>query len=116
MFVENILVGSFPAALLPNLEVPDQVGWGGFTMTSKGAPSPPMGSSYFPDGNFYHACYFSSITYRDPYNHLYGPKESSIVKFNDALDCYGVEYYDAQPIPTGNAVQFGGPGGDCGNN
>ncbi|KAK2430757.1 hypothetical protein QL285_029062 [Trifolium repens] len=110
---ENI--GYFPASLFSNLTSADQVGWGGRTTTSLGGTSPPMGSGYFPDNVLSHASYFIYITYRDnDSRENYEPDRSLTNTFSDKPNCYTAEYYGEQD-DVGHYLQFGGPGGNCGN-
>ncbi|XP_020206465.1 uncharacterized protein LOC109791566 [Cajanus cajan] len=112
----GINVGYFPAALFSNLASADQVGWGGRTRPPPGTPSPPMGSGHFPDYNIVHACYFTFVSYRDASGKNHGPEVNQIKTFTDNSDCYGVKYYGYIPKPNvGHVLQFGGPGGNCGN-
>ncbi|CAI8589841.1 unnamed protein product [Vicia faba] len=109
-------VGYYPQALFSNLKEAVQVGWGGGTIAI-GVPSPQMGSGSFPDENFEHACYFKNIGYKNGTNsQYYGPEHYAAETYHDAPECFGVEYYDKQKSPFGYSLQFGGPGGQCGDN
>ncbi|XP_061374670.1 protein neprosin-like [Gastrolobium bilobum] len=110
--LENKNVGYFPAALFSNLTSADQVGWGGRTTTTGGAPSPPMGSGYFPDGDFVHACYFKNVTFRNASRQDDGPPEYLAEPYTDKPDCFGVKYYGYVNDFFNYALQFGGPGGE----
>ncbi|CAK8531945.1 unnamed protein product [Lathyrus sativus] len=106
-------VGYYPQALFNNLKTADQVGWGGATI-AMGAPSPQMGSGFFPDRNFGHACYFKNIGYKNKTNSAYyGPDEYLTDIYRDVPSCFGVDYYGKQNSPYGYSLQFGGPGGRC---
>ncbi|KAK7372292.1 hypothetical protein VNO80_05667 [Phaseolus coccineus] len=110
---ENI--GYFPSKLFSNMNSADQVGWGGRTMTPPNTPAPPMGSGYFPDRNFAHACYFKHISFQNASRSDYGPTFDDVGTFNDNPNCFGVMYYEDLGGDTGYSLQFGGPGGNCGN-
>jgi len=110
---ENI--GYFPAKLFSNMTSADQVGWGGRTLTPPNTPSPPMGSGYFPDKNFVHACYFRQVSVQNGSRQDYGPDLYATKTVNDNSHCYGVEYYENLGDEVGFSLQFGGPGGNCGN-
>ncbi|KAL5098237.1 hypothetical protein RYX36_002564 [Vicia faba] len=106
-------IGYYPQELFNNLKEAVQVGWGGSTI-AMGDPSPKMGSGYFPDKNFKHACYFLNIGYKNATNsQYYGPNYSEAKGFHDVPECFGVEYYGRQESPYGYCLQFGGPGGKC---
>jgi len=92
------------------------VGWGGLTETPVGSPSPPMGSGHIPDHNYIHAWYFTHVSFQDKSREDLGPSKSMTRTFlNAPAKCYGVDYYDFDGMEAGYALQFGGPGGDCGN-
>lgn len=111
----NVAVGYFPAKLFSNLSSADKVGWGGRTLTPRNSLSPTMGSGYFPDGNFDHACYFTYISYRNASRINYGPENYQIEKYVDNPNCFGLTYYGNLHRKVEYCLQFGGPGGDCGN-
>ncbi|XP_061374669.1 protein neprosin-like [Gastrolobium bilobum] len=115
LIMENANVGYFPADLFFNLTTADQVGWGGRTTTAAGTPSPPMGSGYFPDENYIHACYFIGVKYQNASRQDYEPENYLTETFTDKPDCFGVEYYGYEDTELGYALQFGGPGGACFN-
>jgi len=108
-------LGYFPASLFPKLTFADQVGWGGSTATPRGSPSPPMGSGYFPDNIFDHAAYFKYVTYQSDSRKDIGPDKSLIRTFSDKPKCFSAEYYGDQGRDVGFSLQFGGPGGNCGD-
>ncbi|KAK7372343.1 hypothetical protein VNO80_05721 [Phaseolus coccineus] len=108
-------IGYFPAALFSNMSSANIVGWGGRTKTSVGTPSPQMGSGYFPDGNSVHACYFRSALIQDASRKSYAPKPYQVRAFTDRPTCFGVTSYGDQGGFMGYVMQFGGPGGNCGN-
>ncbi|XP_024640737.2 uncharacterized protein [Medicago truncatula] len=111
---ENEHIGYYPASLFSNLPYADQVGWGGRTTTSVGAPNPPMGSGLFPDNIFTHACYFKNVTYRNKFGQSFGPPDVLTKAFFDEPHCYSAEYYGDEDKLVGYSLQFGGPGGECG--
>jgi len=107
-------IGYFPAALFSNMANADKVGWGGFTVTPAGSPSPPMGSGHFPNDDFIYGCYFINIAFQNESRKDYGPVTDYVDQYNDAgTECYGVEYYGDQRGDVGYSLQFGGPGGNC---
>jgi len=93
----------------------DQVGWGGRTSTPPNTPSPQLGSGYLPDNNFVHACYFRSLSFQDVSRQDHEPSYDEIFTLNDKPDCVDVKYYEDVGAEIGHAIQFGGPGGLCGN-
>ena len=113
--IENKSIGYFPAALFSNMDSADQVGWGGRTRTSVGNPSPPMGSGYLPDDNFVHACYFRHVAFRTSSGEDYGPAGDIVQVFTDKENCFGAKYYGNVGEEAGYSLQFGGPGGICGD-
>jgi hypothetical protein len=114
--VVNTSIGYFPAQLFSNLATANTVGWGGLTVTPSGSSNPPMGSGYLPDENFVHACYFTHIAYRDKSKQDLGPSTQMTQKFlNTPTNCYDLHYYEDAGTEAGYALQFGGPGGYCGN-
>ncbi|RDX64469.1 hypothetical protein CR513_56972, partial [Mucuna pruriens] len=115
LHIQNIGIGYFPAALFPNLDSANQVGWGGRTKTPPGTPSPPMGSGHFPDNNFFHSCYFKSVSVQNSTKINYGPGVYKIEKYSDKPNCFGAVYSGDQGNAVGPSLQFGGPGGNCGN-
>jgi len=93
----------------------DQVGWGGRTLTPPNTPSPRMGSGYFPDKNFGLSCYFRQVSFQNESRTDYGPPIYDTGTINDNPSCFGVEYYGDLGRKAGYSLQFGGPGGECGN-
>ncbi|XP_045831258.1 uncharacterized protein LOC123922605 [Trifolium pratense] len=110
---KNQNIGYFPASLFSNLTSAGQVGWGGKTTTSPGSPSPPMGSGYFPDNVFNHACYFRHVTFQNDSRQDFGPEDYLVDTFSDKPNCYSAEYYGNERSDVGYCLQFGGPGGRC---
>ncbi|KHN39468.1 hypothetical protein glysoja_016855 [Glycine soja] len=113
--LESTTIGYFPIALFSNLTSAEQGGWGGRTHAPPGAPSPPMGSGYFPDDNLVHACYFRQVSFKNGSIQDYGPEEYHVHTNTDNPSCFGVEYYGDQGRQAGYSLQFGGPGGNCDN-
>ncbi|KAI4334781.1 hypothetical protein L6164_013491 [Bauhinia variegata] len=111
---QNIDVGYFPASLFTNLASAELVGWGGRTVAPVNGPSPPMGSGYFPDDNFVHADYFRQITFKNESRIDYVPGYRG-ESYTDIPNCFGAKYYHPDEHSFyGYALQFGGPGGNCG--
>ncbi|CAJ2653096.1 unnamed protein product [Trifolium pratense] len=110
---KNQNIGYFPASLFSNLTSAGQVGWGGKTTTSPGSPSPPMGSGYFPDNVFNHACYFRHVTFQNDSRQDFGPEDYLVDTFSDKPNCYSAEFYGNERSDVGYCLQFGGPGGRC---
>ncbi|CAJ1970850.1 unnamed protein product [Sphenostylis stenocarpa] len=108
-------VGYFPAKLFSNLKSANQVGWGGRTLTPPGTPSPQMGSGYLPDGNFLHACYFRHISFQNATRKDFPPQQFQADTIVDKPDCFDAKYYGDLGGQVGYSLQFGGPGGRCGN-
>lgn len=113
--LESTTIGYFPIALFSNMASAQQGGWGGKTHAPPGAPSPPMGSGYFPDDNLVHACYFRQVSFKNGSIQDYGPEEYHVHTNTDNPSCFGVEYYGDQGRQAGYSLQFGGPGGNCDN-
>jgi len=114
--IENKFIGYFPAKLFSNMSSVDQVGWGGRTRTHPGTQSPQMGSGHFPhDDNPRHACYFKLVSIQDNERKTHGAKVYETHSFTDNPMCYDVRYYGDQGPYFGYVLQFGGPGGNCGN-
>ncbi|KAK7320931.1 hypothetical protein VNO77_30890 [Canavalia gladiata] len=112
----NMYIGYFPATLFSNLSSAKIGGWGGRTTTSKGTSSPPMGSGTFPDGIIYNACQFSSVSFQNSLRQNFGPKIPQTKTIVDRSNCYGAENYGDQGGPQVRYfLQFGGPGGNCGD-
>ncbi|KAG4954248.1 hypothetical protein JHK87_039842 [Glycine soja] len=111
----NQIIGYFPATLFSNMTSADQVGWGGRTRTPPNTPSPPMGSRHFPDHTFTHACYFRFMSFQNEVIRNYGIGPRGAQTFSDRSDCFGVQYFGYFSEDIGYSVQFGGPGGSCGN-
>ncbi|ESW13816.1 hypothetical protein PHAVU_008G228600 [Phaseolus vulgaris] len=107
-------MGYFPAKLFSNMNSADKVGFGGRTLTPKGSPSPPMGSGHFPDENFYHASFYKWINVEN-LTRDFGPEKYQIENYIDHPKCFGVSYYGKLQKKFGYTLQFGGPGGNCGN-
>jgi hypothetical protein len=102
--IHNQAVGYFPVSLFTNLKAADQVAWGGGTVAID-APSPPMGSGYFPDGNPYHSCYFKNIAYKNAIGSG-DIRPNKVLEISDVPNCYRVKYQ-----PNDYSLLFGGPGG-----
>ncbi|XP_058744796.1 protein neprosin-like [Vicia villosa] len=111
----NKMLGYFPSSIVPNLASAVEVGWTGQTRAPVNARSPPMGSGSYPDRNIVHASYFTHISYQDGSRTNQEPSKESTRIFSDAPNCYRAEYYGDEGSEYGHVIQFGGPGGDCGN-
>ncbi|CAK8538110.1 unnamed protein product [Lathyrus sativus] len=109
------LLGYFPSSIFSNLNSASEVGWTGQTRAPVNAPSPPMGSGSYPDRNILHASYFTHISYQDDSRTNREPNKESTRTFSDAPNCYRAEYYGDEGSEFGYTLQFGGPGGNCGN-
>ncbi|QCE01181.1 hypothetical protein DEO72_LG7g2475 [Vigna unguiculata] len=93
----------------------ERVGWGGRTMTHHGIPSPQMGSGYFPDQNFVHAAYFKFISIQDQVRKDLEPDTDMTETLADKPNCFNAQHFGALGRDVGNSLQFGGPGGECGD-
>lgn len=113
--VKNYDIGYFPAKLFSNLKMAAKVGWGGRTLTSRGSPSPPMGSGHFPDLIIAHASFFREISFKNTSKRNFGPERYQIEEYIDKPDCFGLRYYGDVGKSLHCFLQFGGPGGNCGN-
>jgi len=111
----GIYIGYYPAKLFSNLGSANKVGLGGRTFTPRGSHSPPMESGHFPDKNFFHASYFKLIFIQNASRRNYGPEKYQIENYIDKPKCFGLNYYSNLYKIYGYALQFGGPGGNCGN-
>ncbi|KAL2317270.1 hypothetical protein Fmac_031146 [Flemingia macrophylla] len=110
---ENI--GYFPGTLFSNMSSTDYVGWGGETITPAGTPSPQMGSGYFPDGKLTRTGYFKNVAILDELMHSYPASVSCAVNFNDIPNCFKAAYHSDLGDPNIISLEFGGPGGNCGD-
>lgn len=117
MSIEETQIGYFPAALFSNLASARDVGWGGGTYTPSGTVSPPMGSGHLPDHNFTHACYFRHVLYYFAPGLYHSPLKTELGGFADNPGCYDAFYYGEEDEEEyyKYALQFGGPGGNCGD-
>jgi hypothetical protein len=115
LLVQETPIGYFPAHLFSNLVAANTVGWGGLAATPTGT-SPPMGSGLFPDKSYIHACYFRYISYQNKDRKKATPAEDLTRKIlNAPAKCYAIDYYEYDGKEAGHALEFGGPGGYCGN-
>ncbi|RDX60296.1 hypothetical protein CR513_61573, partial [Mucuna pruriens] len=74
----------------------------------------PVG--YFPIALFSNLTSADKVGYVSFQNGLrrdFGPDD--VKTFSDNTDCFGVEYYGNQKGEVGYSLQFGGPGGNCGD-
>ncbi|KAI6706337.1 hypothetical protein NL676_009299 [Syzygium grande] len=107
-------VGYWPAELLPEMkDGAELLFFGGGTSAFKDMPFPPMGSGYFPDKSFSHACYIRQIHYTDRSKAWIVPKSWQVSTQTSSKDCYGVAVNDDDDY-MGYTLLFGGPGGYCG--
>ncbi|XP_017406518.1 uncharacterized protein LOC108319780 isoform X2 [Vigna angularis] len=113
--VKRKFIGYFPAKLFTNMSSANEVGWGGRTRTASGTLSPQMGSGHLPDGNCSHSGYFRKVTIEGVKRIPYGPEIFQASSFTDKPNCFGVKYFGFLGPKFGNLIQFGGPGGNCGN-
>ncbi|KAF8379158.1 hypothetical protein HHK36_028587 [Tetracentron sinense] len=112
---ENIHVGYWPKSIFTHLaKGASQVSWGGRTSSRPEAPSAQMGSGYFPNDNFRHACFFRQIQYINGSHALQGPELYETIEYIDKPDCYNLKYYGDRGNDMGCAFLFGGRGGNCG--
>jgi len=75
-----------------------------------------MGSGLFPnEDNFAQGCYFRNVTYQGSFRKDYSPPKLLVEVFSDKPDCYLAEYYGYKGESVGYSLQFGGPGGNCGD-
>jgi hypothetical protein len=72
-----------------------------------------MGSGYFPDDVFNHACYFKNIIYQNDSRESYGLGQFLTKTISDKPNCYSAQYYGDKGGDIGYSLQFGGPGGKC---
>ncbi|XP_056173909.1 uncharacterized protein LOC115667595 [Syzygium oleosum] len=107
-------VGYWPAELLPEMkDGAEALFFGGGTSAFKDMPFPPMGSGYFPDKSFSHACYIRQIHYTDRSKEWKVPESWQVSTQTSSKDCYGVAVNDDDDY-MGYTLLFGGPGGYCG--
>jgi hypothetical protein len=66
-----------------------------------------MGSGYFPNDVFNHACHFKNITYQNDSRENYEPDRFLTKTFSDKPNCYTAEYYGEQG-DVGYSLQFEG--------
>ncbi|GAU13210.1 hypothetical protein TSUD_234170 [Trifolium subterraneum] len=75
-----------------------------------------MGSGLFPDHSYIHACYFRYILYQDKKRKKVEPAEYMTENtLNVPAKCYAIKYYEYDGKEARHALEFGGPGGYCGN-
>ncbi|KAK7321489.1 hypothetical protein VNO77_32192 [Canavalia gladiata] len=115
LIIENKTIGYFPAQLFSNMSSAEKVGWGGFTRARPGNVSPPMGSGLFPDGQFVHASYFRNISYQNVSRLENIPSRYTKYSLITNSDCFGLQDYGYRSRKFGYTIEFGGPGGACGN-
>lgn len=113
--LQDEMLGYFPASLFSDLNYVREVGWGGRTSTSLSSPSPPMGSGVFPDNVYNHASYFTHVSFQINSTERLEPETYTVKTFNDKPDCFFVEYYGLLDEEFKYSLQFGGPGGSCGD-
>ncbi|PNY13650.1 hypothetical protein L195_g010310 [Trifolium pratense] len=59
---------------------------------------------------------YGHISYQDTNRRKAEPAEYKTRKFlNAPAKCYAIDYYEYDGKEAGNALEFGGPGGYCGN-
>ncbi|XP_056159639.1 uncharacterized protein LOC130135159 [Syzygium oleosum] len=88
--------------------------YGGVTYASKDMAFPPMGSGYFPDKSYSHACYFRQIQHMDGSRDWKVPESYRVSTHTSSEDCYGAAVNNADEF-MGYTLLFGGPGGaNCG--
>ncbi|XP_056173910.1 uncharacterized protein LOC130139934 [Syzygium oleosum] len=92
--------------------------YSGATHTSQGMAFPAMGSGYFPDNSYSHACYIRQIQYLLQFlNESQGwnmPEYWRASAHTSSKHCYGVAVDDANDFMR-YTLLFGGPGGaNCG--
>ncbi|XP_058746492.1 protein neprosin-like, partial [Vicia villosa] len=112
---ENEIIGYFPISLFSNLIYAHQVGWGGRTSTAQHGPSPQMGSGVFPDNIYNHASYFIYVSFVVNSLERIEPENYMVETFNDKPKCFFAKYYGLQDEDVRYSLQFGGPGGNCGD-
>ncbi|KOM47049.1 hypothetical protein LR48_Vigan07g075300, partial [Vigna angularis] len=106
-------IGYYPGEIFWNMASGDRVGWGGRTKTPAGLPSPQMGSGNLPDGNFQHAAYFKGMAFTDDERDIEPNKHDTETSIDNS-DCFDLDfYYDNHGF--GDSLQYGGPGGVCGD-
>ncbi|CAL5189962.1 unnamed protein product [Lathyrus oleraceus] len=113
--LQDEMLGYFPASLFSDLNYAGEVGWGGRTSTSLSSPSPPMGSGVFPDNVYNHASYFTHVSFQINSTERLEPETYTVKTFNDKPDCFFAEYYGLLDEEFRYSLQFGGPGGNCGD-
>lgn len=109
------MIGYYPASLFSDLTEAHQVGWGGRTSNLQGGPSPPMGSGVFPDNIYNHASYFIHVSFQVDSTDWLEPETYTIKAFSDKPECFFAKYYGLQGEDVRYSLQFGGPGGNCGD-
>lgn len=108
-------LGYFPAELFSTLKNPaETVVWGGAAISSLDGVSPPMGSGIFPSFEPNISCDFTNMWYRSASGKHNGPHEPFYDIIIDNPACYRLKYYGYLDDKAKFALQFGGPGGNCG--
>ncbi|MED6155637.1 hypothetical protein PIB30_006811 [Stylosanthes scabra] len=114
VIAERKHIGYFPAELFSNLSLANTVGWGGRVSGVMKGKSPPMGSGYFPDGDFKHSCFIRKISYVASDGSTQEPVQEDGLKIvSDSSKCYGLTYFGFVDSLSRFTIQFGGPGGYC---
>ncbi|KAK7291128.1 hypothetical protein RIF29_06035 [Crotalaria pallida] len=113
--LEDKNLGYFPSTIFSDMSYADKGGWYGRTMTTLGNPSPPMGSGHFPDDRFGHACFIRQMTFQNETRKDIPPEMKLVGIYKDNPSCYDVKYTGYVDKSLGYAMQFGGPGGNCGD-
>ncbi|KAF8013819.1 hypothetical protein BT93_I1621 [Corymbia citriodora subsp. variegata] len=111
----DVNVGYWPAKLFPQLASGAKIlQFGGATHTSNGMPFPPMGSGYFPDNSYKHACVFRQIQYLNSSQSWKAPESWRGSAETSSQECYRATTNNEDQF-MGYTLLFGGPGGDgCG--
>lgn len=112
IIINNKFIGYFPAKLFSNMSSADHVGWGGRTKTRPGTNSPPMGSGHLPNNS---ACYFRHMWFKDKAEVPHGPQPSQMYPLVDKTTCYDIKNFGDKGVHFGYYIEFGGPGGNCGD-
>lgn len=109
----SVDIGYWPDHLLPRLsDGAPLVGWGGIAKHSLNGDSPPMGFGVFPDGSYEQSGYFREINVMYNSKDLTDP-DGDWETFVDSPNCYQAKNLGS--TSEGYAMQYGGPGGACGN-
>ncbi|KAI4370869.1 hypothetical protein MLD38_019169 [Melastoma candidum] len=112
IWANDVRLGYWPKELFQGMVYgANRLFFGGFVIGELKGPSPPMGSSYFPDySDVKHSAYMHGIVFSGLYHPIDEPRYDEPSKILDSPGCYDV--MDLGHVDNyGYFILFGGPGG-----